>query len=286
MDTVAMYLYSSIENQVRSEAQLPSIRHRGIYSELKENPSLGTQFQALSVREEKLLKDTRNIQGEFNVLFTVVSNYIVRQGVTVDAFVLFLEGEPGYSDKSLFEAEISDLHKAKDLNSVFRIVKRRCSWFNHSFLANIIKAYCNNNNEIKEYHQDYLKKLHKYCKNRVCSLMNGFKFGSGGKDDHKMIIKVDEKWEEIQIKQLEEVIFDLADKLEVQRHTLHLYTVENGCVQLTLLVANNIPDAVFPLTTEQKEAVREIGVIELHCDTYHLSLISCQVVDYLALSRM
>ena len=110
---------TSIENKVRSAAQ----HSRGIYSELKENPSLGTQFQVISVHEEKLFKDTRNIQAEFNVLFTIVINFIVRQGVTVDAFVLFLEGEPGYGDKSLFEAEMSDLHKAKDLNSVFRIVK-------------------------------------------------------------------------------------------------------------------------------------------------------------------
>ena len=69
--------------------------------------------------------------------------------MTVDAFVLFLESEPGYGDKSLYEAEMSDLHKANDLNSVFRIVKNRCSWFNHSFLGNIIKAYCNDNKEIK-----------------------------------------------------------------------------------------------------------------------------------------
>ena len=158
--------------------------------------SIGTQFKVLSVHEEKLFKDTRNIQAEFNVLFMVAHNFIVRQKVTFDAFVLFLQHEPGYGDKSLFEAEMSDLHKTKDLNSVFRIVKSRCSWFNHSFLGNIIKVYCNNDKEIKTCHQDYLNKFHEYCDNRVCSLINGFKVGSGGKDDHEMIAKVDKKWVE------------------------------------------------------------------------------------------
>ena len=195
--------------------------------------------------------------------------------MTVDAFVLFLQREPGYGDKSLFEAEMSDLHKAKDLNSVFRIVKSRCSWFNHSFLGNIIKAYCNNDKEIKKCHQDYLNNLHEYCNNRVCSLMTGFKFGSGEKDDQKMIVKVDEKWEEIRIEQLEEVIVNLADELQVPRHTLHLCTVENGCLQLTLLVPRYIPDEVFPLTTEQEAALRKLGVTDLQCGTYHFP---CQVV--------
>ena len=170
---------------------------------------------------------------------------------------------------------MSDLHKAKDLNSVFRIVKSRCSWFNHSFLGNIIKAYCNDDKQIKKCHQAYLDNLHEYCHNRVCSLMNGFKVGSGEKEDQKMIVKVDEKWEEIRIEQLEEVIFNLADELQVPRNTLHLCTVENGCLQLTLLVPRYIPDEVFPLTTEQEGALRKIGVTALQCGTYNFP---CQVV--------
>ena len=218
------------------------------------------------MHKEKLVKDTRNIQAEFNVLFTIVYNFIVRQKVMFDAFVLFLQREPGYCGKSLFEAEMSDLHKAKDLNSVFRIVKSHCSWFNHSFLGNIIK----DDKEIKTCHQDYLNKFHEYCNNRVCSLMNGFKFGSGGKDDHEMIAKVDKKWEEIRMEQLEDMIVNLADELQVPRHTLHLCTVENGCLQLTLLVSRYISDEMFPLTTEQEAALRKIGVTDLQCGTHHL----------------
>ena len=55
-------------------------------------------------------------------------------------------------------------------------------------------------------------------------------------------MKVDRKWEEFRIEELEEVIFNLACILKVSRHTLHLCSVGNGCVQLTLLVPNNIPD--------------------------------------------
>ena len=53
-----------------------------------------------------------------------------------------------------------------------------------------------------------------------------------------MVVKIDRKWEEIQIEQLE-MVFDIACILKVSGHTLHLCSVENGCVQLTLLVPSD-----------------------------------------------
>ena len=56
-------------------------------------PVSDTVQSPYSVHEEKLVKDTCNIQAE--VLFTIVHNFIVRQKVTFDDFVLFLQCEPG-----------------------------------------------------------------------------------------------------------------------------------------------------------------------------------------------
>lgn len=224
-----------------------------------------------------MINATRDIEGEFNVLFTKVHSFLERSTVTVDALVLFLEKVPGYGRKSLFDEEISDLRKAENLSSVVRIVRNRCSWFNHSFLGDIIEAYCEDNKRIKRAHEDYCLHLQRYCKHRVKMyphnpLKNGY--GYGGKKDKELIMKVDKKWEEIRLEELEELIFNLARILKVPRHSLHLCSVKNGCVQLTLLVPSYIPDAVFPLTTEQKTAMMEMGVIDLQCGIYHLS---CQV---------
>ena len=91
-----------------------------------------------------------------------------------------------------------------------------------------------------------------------------------------MIMKIDRKWEDIQVQELEEVVSNLARILNIQRHALHLRCVENGCVQLILMVPSYIPDAVFPLTTEQETAMKEMGVLDLQCGTYHFS---CQVIQ-------
>ena len=248
--------------------------HRGIYTKVKADPP---HIQGRDVDEDELVFETRDIQGEFNNLFTKVHIFLENTGVTVDAFVLFLENVPGYGGKPLFDAEISDLHEAVNLTSVFRIVRKHCSWFNYKFLSDIIKTYCEGS-KLEKAHRDYCTQLQRYCKHRVkmCPLKNGF--GFRGKKEKKMIVKVDREWEVIQIQQLDEVVYSLARILKVRRDILKLVCAENGCVLLTLLVPSYIPDVLFPLTTEQGTAMREIGVLDLLCGTYHFS---CQVLSSL-----
>ena len=202
--------------------------------------------------EDKLMFETRDIQAEFNNLFTKIHTFVTEdKKVIVSAFVLFLEGIPGYGGNSLFHTEISDLREARDMTSVFRIIKGRCSWFNHSFLADIIDVYCKHNNRIKNDYRDYRKHFKKYCKHRVVKspLKNGF--GKGGKNDKKVLIRMDRRWEEIRIEDLDEVLSTLARELNIPRYTLQLISAENQCVQLTLLVPSYIPDTIFFLTTKQ-----------------------------------
>ena len=245
------------------ESLIAGNEHPDVYNRVKAGPPLVEQGQGVDMDEDELIVETRNIQAEFNILFTKVRRLLVTQGVTVDDFVVFLEDEPGYGSTSLFEAEISDLREATDLASIFRIVRSRCSWFNHSFLSDIVRAYCEDDKKIEKAYRDYRTHLQKYCKHRVrmCPLKNGF--GAGGKKDKLMILKVDRNWDDIRIEQIEEVVFNLACILKVPRHTLHLCSVENGCVQLTFLVPNCILDLVFHPTTEQETAARELGVIDL-----------------------
>ena len=253
--------------------QGPCNGHRGIYHKIKGDPP---HIQGLDVDEDELIFETRDIQGEFNNLFTKVHIFLENKGVTVDAFVLFLENVPGYGGKPLFDAEISDLREAMNLTSVFRIVRKHCSWFNHLFLSDIIKTYCEGNKRLEKAQRDYCTQLQRYCKHRVkmCPLKNGF--GFRGKKEKMMIVKVDREWEVIHIQQLDEVVFSLARILKVRREILKLVCAESGCVQLTLLVPSYIPDAVFPLTTEQETAMKEMGVLDLQCGTYHFS---CQVIQ-------
>ena len=147
------------------------------------------------------------------------------QGVTAKEFVLFLKKVPGYDDKSLFGTEVSKLNEASDLVDVFEIVGDRCSWFNHSFIEQIVKMNCKGNKKIEKAHKEYCTHIQRYCKHHVrkCPLKN--EFGSGGKRDVKMV----RKWDNIQIEQVEEVVFNVARILNVERCVLTLSSAQQGC---------------------------------------------------------
>ena len=206
-----------------------------------------------------------------NILFATVCEDLVNQRVDVEMFVLFLMNVPGYGGKSLFDTEVSKLREATRLVDVFKIVSDRCSWFNHSLVEQIIKKYCKGNKEVEKAHKEYCTHLKKYCKQRVRKFPLKKKFGSRGKKDVPMDIKVDREWDNIRIEQLEEVVFNVARILDVQRHVLMLSSVQQGCAQLTLLVPSYLPDAVLPLTAQQEASMVEIGVTDLQCGSYHFS---------------
>ena len=109
--------------------------------------------------------------------------YLTGKGVTVREFVYFLKDIPGYSRRSLFEQEIQKLLQQEDLIAVFEIVERRCSWFNHSVLCDIIDVYCEEDQKIKKAYQQYYTHLKKYCKHRAKSFPRKNAFGIGGMND-------------------------------------------------------------------------------------------------------
>ena len=175
----------------------------------------------------------------------------------------------GYASQSLFYAVFPEFDKALDLIDVFEILRNYCSWFNHSVLDKIIKAFCEDSKRMQRAYQNFRTKLEKYCRNRCkkCPCKNGY--GHERKADKaRMVVKVDRKWRYIRLDHVEEILFNLARILGVPRSTLYLYTVDKGCAQLTLLTPSYIPDALFPLTTEQEVSIAKMGVTFLHSENY------------------
>ena len=278
MHKMAMYIcvlptlcsFNAAENLDSTVTPAQSVTSdENVYDKIKSDPPLVEQFQGLEVDEDKLMIETYNIRSKFNILFTKVRRVLMDKGVTVRDFVLFLRKMPGYPTKSLPSAEISTLCQSSDLIEVFEAVSDYCSWFNHLFLGEVIDAYCSNDAGIRKAHQEFCTCLHRYCKHRVKKIP--FKNGFGvnrRKGCVPMVLKVDKEWKDIQLQQLEEVILSLANILKVPRHALHLYSIENGCVQLTLTVPDYIPDVLFPLDTTD---MVEIGLVDLQCGNYHFS---------------
>ena len=240
-----------------------------IYSEIEAHHHLPEEFECFQTDEDVLIHKTHDIKLDFTVLFTQLRIFLKNKGVAVKCFVSFLKTLEGYSTKSLFYAAFPELDKASDLIDVFEVVGRYCSWFNHSVIYSIIKVYCKDSKELKIAYHDFRRNLERYCRNRCkkCPLKNGY--GRERESDKaRIVVKVDRHWSHIRLYHLEEILFNIARILDIPKRTLYLYTVDKGCVQLTLLIPSYIPDALFPLTAEKGVAMMKMGVTFLHCENY------------------
>ena len=240
-----------------------------VYREVEAGTRLPEEFECFEVDEDRLIVQTHDIRREFTILFTQLRLFLKHKKVDVKCFVSFLKTVEGYASQPLFCAVFPELDKASDLIDVFETVWNYCSWFNHSVIYQIIRVYCEDSRGIRKAYQEFCSKLKKYCRNRCkkCPLKNGY--GHERKADKvRMVAKVDKKWAYIRLDQLEEILFNIALILNIPRSTLYLYTVDKGCVQLTILMPSYIPDALFPLTAEQEVAMVKMRVTFLHCKNY------------------
>jgi len=224
--------------------------------------------RGVSIYEPDLELETHDLRRKFNVLFNKVRRSLERQGVSVDDFVSFLKGVPADTagEQSLFSAEFPGLYQKLTLTSVFEVIRDYTSWFNYSFISDIIDTYCESDVSIKKTLQEFQQMLQKYCKHRVykCSLRNGFGFGRR-RACADMVLKIDKEWKIIRVEKLQEVASNLARILKVHSRSLYLRSVRNGCVQLTFIVSSILAAAIFPLSPEQEAQLMEISAILLRC---------------------
>ena len=225
------------------------------------------------IEAETRSRETRQIIEDFGVLFMKVLQQLEKNKVQAKHFVLFLEQQAhafSNGSHSLFLSELRDLYKMTDLTDVFCCVKNYCSWYNHHLLKNIIEAYSLDGQAYKKYCTDFQG----YCRLRICRLnlrKNGFGSGNGNGNREPVMIKIDKNWSTVRLEELEDLTWICADILEIQRPTLHLRSIEDGCVELHYLVPTFVTDAVFPLTLLQEAALVKAEVLRLHTKYYLFS---------------
>ena len=249
----------------------------------------------LDLSESDLEDETDNIQMKFKTLVTRVLFDMKEQELTPEDIAQHLERfpalEPVYADakKPLLDKQVEDIRNKATMTDVFRILSDYYSWFNYDLIENLIQTFCTKCQDVL---QEFKKCFFEYSERRVfvvvhsaeCSdqetgvrerIVRISEYGSDRKHDVKyFILKMDKRWNMITVKQLRRIRKTVAGILKVKKHTLYLQRVEKGCCQMTFLIPEFVAAAVFPLQfpTEQKAALLEADVIELHCDGYDLQL--------------
>ena len=230
------------------------------------------QQEELKIR---LCIESEEIVRKFWHLHSRVYESLCERKVSVEKLVTHLLSlhafDPVYKDsqKPALQAFFQDLQNAGSIERVLYIIKDYVSFFNYHVIEHIVNELGTDQDKVEL--QNYEKEFDQYSKRRVyeCPPL----YGSKSDADHvNLVLKVDSVYEEYTVKELKRFEYRLSRIFCISpQSVLHLYRVEEGCLQLIFPVPSFVQQKIFPLLSEQEEALVAEGVIKLICGDYQFA---------------
>ena len=227
------------------------------------------QQEGLSIR---LCVESEDIVHKFWRLHSRVYKSLCERNVSVDKLVTHLLSlhafDPVHKDskKPALQNFFQELRSAGSIEDVLYIIRDYISFFNYRVIEHIIDELGTDQDKVEL--QNYEKDFDEYSKRRVYE--SPPEYGSKSSADHAdLIIKLDSVYEEFTVKELKKFQYRLSRIFYVSSQSvLRLCKVEEGCLQLIFEIPSFVQQEIFPLSSEQENALEAECVIRLTCGDY------------------
>ena len=204
--------------------------------------------------ETRLRRDTKEIMDRFSILLGSLEIYILNKNVPEMTLAIRINRY---------------LHNTEDLvtyDDIFKTIDENSSFFNYRLVKVIvhtakIKELIDEFNSYEEYFTKH------YATKRLYlippSVGKESKYG-----DAKLVIKADLVLHDTFVGNLEDLRDKVCGIFDIEDHHLRLLTVSEGCIKLDCAVSRRIKEMIFPLSSEQEQALSKLGVLCLSCEQY------------------
>ena len=233
------------------------------------------EFQGLDdeqkvLLEQRLIMESENIQLRFHTLCNKFFDSLDARQVPVKRLVHHLKGLKALkrvnSPKaaSLVQSYEYLLNNIKDVESVRDLIEEYSTFFDYRPVEYMIDnvGLEEDRRRLEKYKEDF----EYYIKRRVfeCPSEIG---PTHAPNSTELCVKLESDYDKlIELRQFQ---CQLSLILEVSVHVLRISSIKEGCIQLIFLIPSFVQKAIFPLSVEQEAALKELGVIQLHCGDYH-----------------
>jgi len=158
--------------------------------------------------------------------------------------------QPSACQKPVLEEKLEELWKAESIDHVFFILRHYVSFFNYNIIEHVINEL--GSAEDCERLQKYKAELDEYSKRSVFECPS---YSVSQPDHANLVVKI-EGVLECNVKQLETFKARVSSIIHVSKYTLRLCSVKKGCLELRYQIPHFVEVAIFPLSQDQKEALR------------------------------
>ena len=245
----------------------------------------GTAYKYLDVKhltknEEMMLKgrltnEYKSITGKYSTLCREIRTSLKSRGITpkqladvlmhLSAFVVKRQCHKQDTEMSLLEDCLDDIENAEDIQKVFRVISPYESFFDCHVIEHIVNSdLCTEDDKHKM--SEYMRELEEYCKRNIYECPH---ISSPNPNSTVLAIKVDDLvTSRFTMKALGAFCAKIAQALNLERHTLIVCSVKDGCLQLTCQIPPFVKEHICSprLTHWQKERLRSLNVQKITCD--------------------
>ena len=217
-------------------------------------PNIISDEQKQRSMETRLRRETREIMDQFSILLGNLEVCIRNQNFPVETLARRINR---YLPKT---------EKFVTYEDIFTAIEEISSFFNYRLVKVIVYTI-----KIKEL-MDEFKHYEKYFTENYASkrlyqipssVSKESKYGHA-----KLVIKADLDLYEKFIHDLEDLRDKVCGIFKIEDHHLCLCKVSKGCIELDCTVSHYIKEKIFPLSSEQEQALSRLGVLCLCCEQY------------------
>lgn len=222
------------------------------------------------ILQGRLYEEFQLITRKFSHLTSAVCTSLIDRNVSVKQLVRSLRDlkafQPAKSDIPLLQDRYKELKAAEDIDDVFDVISDYVSFFSFHLIEHIILEL--GVEKDLENLQKYKTQLMEYCSRNIFECPS---YSTPKKGQALLVLKVDAVVETYNMKYLHQLTAQITKILSLHKYTLHLCSVEKGCVQLVYQLPSSLPETIFPLSTEQEREFARDGFIKLACNEWKYS---------------
>ena len=176
---------------------------------------------------------------------------------------------PDSKPPSLLQHRAKQLRSMNSVDDIVLLVSDYVSFFNHALLVHLVKELGSEDDQ--EELDTFLVYFQAFVQRDVFDVP-AYMFGYVWlKTEMLVVLKVAEKGipdDSYNLKRLYKCLQNACVVMKVLPHVLHVCSVDRGSLELACRMPPHVAGEVFPLSTEQENALGQTGVMELHCADY------------------
>ena len=258
---------ATVQNEASQENVDVATNHK--YQHIRE-------FQGLSDEQKDQLEmrlemESQNIQLKFLTLRSKFFDSLDAQQHPIKKLVRqlkclkVLKKEITPQSSSTVQSYEHTIDKINDIEDIKDIIEEQSTFFDFRIVEYMIENVGQNSDT--KLLEEYKANFEHYIKRRMFECPTDIIPTHAPKDCCELLVKLEHNYDKlVELKQFQ---CRLSFILNISIHVLRLSSVREGCIQLCFLIPKFIQEAIFPLSKECLDKLKELGVIELSCGNHH-----------------